>query len=515
MTRIVIIGTIKNAKQLVTELSNDRQSSTKLTSIIEPAANGLHRSARQSLNEQSCGDTSWENSNRSNPYRTVFASVMSIDRKDQQIKLSTGQRIVYDKLILAHHKNTEFDELNLPRNITELLARLRASKPEMLPHGVTGNVAVIGGGLKGIECAMKAIEQGLKAEIFESQSYVLPDEVNHRILSATASRELQVSLQRQGVVVHTDTTVSKITLAQCNKNTQQPNCTIPRATLWFSNGTSMQFDAVLTAAAGHFKTPFQFEPGVTISETGYATRDDHSLVDDSNIYAVGECAMRQSAISRDKTKHFDDIHNLVQSLLGNQSSPISQIQTMRLCFPSVDFALARKNTQLCSSNLGTNSIEIKNAISKTYKELVYDAHNLLHSGVILGNPHAVGLMFQLIEAAAINPNPNDVIFGRQINLHAKEISLEATDKICVCNGVTVGEIERALKENLTASANTTDNDVSFKDEATKHVIRQTRAATGCGSCLDQVKTTIDTLFDVHELAQDLDSGLLTRTTTHA
>ncbi|MFG3259361.1 NAD(P)/FAD-dependent oxidoreductase [Streptomyces sp. NPDC048172] len=209
-TRIVVLGAgyaglsaangIARQARGTTEVTlvNDRNTFTERVRMHQLAAG---QTVRQRPVAELLGDA---------PVRFVVGRAVSIDAAAREVALSDGSRLPYDTLVYALGSRAEADAVpgaaayGYPVADAEDAARLRARIAEHRAEAA-GTVAVVGGGLTGIETATELAEShpGLKVVLLTGGTL-------GAALSARGRRHLLRVLARLGVGIREDARVAEV-----------------------------------------------------------------------------------------------------------------------------------------------------------------------------------------------------------------------------------------------------------------------------------------------------------------
>lgn len=223
------------------------------------------------------------------------ARVESIDRAAQTIRLASGERVGYDRLILATGSSArrpgfargEVAGLHVLRSIADV-ARLR---PEMVAGA---RLAVIGAGYIGLEVAAIARKLGLVVTVFEAADRPLA-RVAHP-LTARFFRELH---EAHGVRFEFNAAIAGIDGGA-------------RVTgLRRADGSVFTCDLALLGIGG--------APEIALAEAAGLACDNGIVVDeamrtsDPAIFAIGDCCRRPIPLYDGRMERLESVHNALES----------------------------------------------------------------------------------------------------------------------------------------------------------------------------------------------------------
>jgi len=197
-------------------------------------------------------------------------SAQSFDPKAKTVLLSTGETLVYDRLILALGASA-----SLPP-VKGALPSMTFRSLDDLHHILSGaahaeSAIVVGGGLLGLEAAYALHQRGIKVSIIECMPRLLPRQLNE-----IESRILLEKFEEFGYTVYTGCSVESL------KEVLSGWC----ATL--STGEELTGDLVLFSAGIRPNTELAKNAGAAV-ERGIVVGEcfETSLPD---VYAIGDCA---------------------------------------------------------------------------------------------------------------------------------------------------------------------------------------------------------------------------------
>jgi NADPH-dependent 2,4-dienoyl-CoA reductase/sulfur reductase-like enzyme len=214
-----------------------------------------------------------------------IGEVYAIDKENKICHLSDGTEISFEKLVLAIGstpkvpgwlKGTDLTNVfTIPKNevyLDEMQANIKSCK----------KIVIIGGGFIGAELSDELNKKGKEVTIVE----ILP-----HILSLAFDKELAVKaeeiLQSSGVKIKTGSGVSEI-LGDGEKVTG----------VQLNNGEKIETDAVILSMGYHPNTAIAEKSGLKINENGFIKVDEYMRTEDTNIFAVGDCAEKRDFVTR-------------------------------------------------------------------------------------------------------------------------------------------------------------------------------------------------------------------------
>lgn len=388
--------------------------------------------------------------------------VNKIDRVRREVSTEDGTTASYDRLILATG-STPFI-IPVPGHDKEGVLGFRdISDVERMLDTARGHhrAVVIGGGLLGLEAANGLMKQGMQVTVVH-----LHDQLMERQLDQAAGNLLRRSLEENGLRFLMSTQTKEILGGE-------------RVTgVRFDDGTEIEADLVVMAVG--------IRPNIALAQSAglHCERgivvDDTLLTYDPRIYAVGECSQHRGAL-----------YGLVAPLFEQAKVCANHLAR---------FGIAKYGGSLTSTKLkvtgidlfsagdynggeGTEEMVFQDASRGVYRKLVLK-DNRISGAVMYGDTLDAPWYFQLMrDGSNIADIRENILFG-QAHIgdtgHGDEssrvASLNDEAEICGCNGVSKGEIVKAI----------TGNKLFTLEDVRLH----TKASSSCGSCTGLVENIL-------------------------
>ncbi len=214
--------------------------------------------------------------------------VISVDKENKTCKLKDGKEISFEKLVFATGsyptipkwlKGTDLKNVfTIPKNkvyLDNMKEKLKYCK----------KVVIIGGGFIGVE---------LSDEINKKVEDVTIVEILPHILSLAFDKELAIKaqgiLEQRGIKVKVGTGVKEI-LGDGKKVTG----------VLLDNGDILQVDAVVLSMGYRPNSELARDSGFEINEKGFISVDEYMRTDNTDIFAVGDCAEKRDFVTRKQT----------------------------------------------------------------------------------------------------------------------------------------------------------------------------------------------------------------------
>lgn len=423
----------------------------------------------QTLEEIVLNDWNWYHDNGI----TLHAGyqVTEINRIQRTVTATNkeGQTITaaYDRLVLATGSNpfilpvpgADLDGVIGYRDIADTQAMIDAA--ERYTQAV-----VIGGGLLGLEAANGLSKRGMQVSVVHVNDWLM-----ERQLDDVAGKMLQQSLQARGLNFLMQAHTQEL-LGDANGRVRAVR---------FKDGREVPAQLVVMAVGIRPNTALAQSAHLHV-DRGIVVSDTMQTVTDPRIYAVGECA-----------NHRGIAYGLVAPLFE---------QAKVLANHLAEWGIARYTGSLTSTKLKVTGIDLfsagnfqGDADTETivlrdpfapgggiYKKLVLKDNKLV-GACLYGDTVDGSWYFKLLrEGRSVADIRDRLIFGES-NIgdsghqgHNKASSMQDSDEVCGCNGVTKGTICKAIKEK----------GLFTLEDVRKH----TKASASCGSCTGLVEQII-------------------------
>jgi nitrite reductase (NADH) large subunit len=384
--------------------------------------------------------------------------IVEIDRRRRRVVAADGGSVDYDRLLLATGSRPFILPIpgnDLPgvvtfRDIDDVHRLLAASAAQR--HAV-----VIGGGLLGLEAASGLIARGMRVTVVH-----LMETLMERQLDAAAGRLLRRSLEDRGF--------SFLMPAQTQGILGEDRARGVR----LQDGTEVYADIVVMAVGIQPNVELAQRAGLHC-ERGIAVNDTMQTFD-PRIYAVGECVQHRGISYGLVAPLFQQAKVCANHLaeLGYARYPGSVTST-KLKVSGIDVFSAGAFT----GGAGCEEIVFQDEARGVYKRLVVE-DSRIRGAVLYGDTVDGSWYFNLMrDGSDIDDLRERLLFGRSHlgssghGLQDAAAAMGADDEVCGCNGVSKGEIVRAITEkNLYTLA---------------EVRAHTKASSSCGSCTGLVE----------------------------
>ncbi|GAA5158689.1 FAD-dependent oxidoreductase [Pseudonocardia eucalypti] len=395
-------------------------------------------------------------------------AVTAIDRAARRVRLADGTTEPYDELVLATGSRAWVpptdgllaedgalaEGVATFRDMDDCVRILRLT-------GAGGRVAVLGGGLLGLEAARGLVGRGARVTVLHPVEHLM-----ERQLDSGAGGVLAAAMRGLGVDVRLGVLAKRWT---------------PGEGLETDDGAVLPVDAVVVAAGVRANSELAAEAGIVVS--GGVTVDDRMASSDDLVHAIGDCASHANTVSGLVQPGFEQARVLADLLTGADpaarytGSPlVTRLKARDIDLTSVGDALTEESAEF-------EVLRLEDARRGRYAKIVLRDDRLV-GAIMLGLPDAGASVVQLFDSGA--PAPEDrlaLLLGRarpgepQGELGSPALLPSAT-VICRCNSVDKGRLVAAWRSGAT--------DVAA-------LSRATRAGTGCGGCRQAVSGICDWL----------------------
>jgi len=403
-------------------------------------------------------------------------AVVDIDRKKKEAITESGRRFPYDKLILATGsypfvppiKGSERKQCLTYRTIDDLGEIKSNAKDSKI--GV-----VVGGGLLGLECANALQNLGLETHVVEFAPGLMGVQ-----LDDGGSKMLRRKIEALGVTVHTQKATSLI----------DDKGDGTKLRMHFADETHLDTDMIVFSAGIRPYDQLARKTGLTVGERGGIEIDYHCRTSDSDIYAIGECALYGNMIYGLVAPGYRMAEVAVQQFSDLEEKP---------SFKGADMSTKLKLLGVDVGSIGDAHGRTSGAITyvfsdekiEVYKRLVVseDGKRLL-GAVLVGDCADYDTLLQYyLNDIDLPGSPESMILpsvdGAAPALGASALPMTAT--ICSCHNVSKGDIFSAIDGGCCSVGD---------------VKGSTKAATGCGGCAALLKNVVDDEMEARGLSVD-------------
>lgn len=381
---------------------------------------------------------------------------VKIDRKSRIIHSQKGEKIPYDKVIIATGSYPFVPDVPGIKNRGVFVYRTINDLEMIIDYAKhSKKAAVIGGGLLGLEAAKAALDLGLETHVLEFAPRLMPRQIDD-----AGSKILVQKIEELGVQVH------------LNKATDEVLGESSVTGIRFQDSEELDLDMIIVSAGIRPRDELARECGLEVGERGGILVNDHLQTSDPDIYAIGEVAL-----------HSGMVYGLVAP--GYQ---MAEVAAADLCNVKQKYEGSDLSTKLKLMGVDVASFgdyEADSSISKpltfedpfkgVYKKLVFNLEGTkLLGGILIGDASDYGSLSLLAKSDDVLPcSPHELVVGAGGGIPGGSVSEMPDDaQICSCNNVTKGQVCAAIS----------DQELTSVDQ----VKTCTKAGGGCGGCMPLV-----------------------------
>ncbi|GAA2600173.1 FAD-dependent oxidoreductase [Streptomyces axinellae] len=419
-------------------------------------------------------------------------AVTHIDRAERTVTTADGHRLHYDKLVLATGARAHIpplpglrrDDGAPARGVCALRTLADARRLSRLAHRARATgapMAVLGGGILGLEAARALVARGVGVTVVHQAPYVMD-----RQLDAPAARMLARSLSRTGIAQRLGVGAA---------------AWAPQEGLHLADGGLVPAAGLLLCTGVRPRTALARECGLAAGPRGIAV-DDALTTSDPAVHALGDCADADPGLVQ---PGWEQAATLAALLTGDNPHAryAGTPRVTRLKAAGIELAClgdpftepdeaapsappeppapsAPSEASVPSGGFvpgpaaapgtsGPEVLRLEDPSRERYAKLVLHGDRVT-GAILLGLPDAAAGLVQLFDRGA--PAPADrlaLMLGRALPPEAAggPEALPDHGLVCRCNGVTKGALRSAWHAGARSPA---------------ELATATRATTGCGGC---------------------------------
>ncbi len=463
--RLVIIGNGMAGARVAEEILNRDPSLFSMTMVgVEPGGN-YNRillsnvlNGSQSPEQITLNPLDWYE--RNGIELITSQAAIGLDRAKRRIMLMNGRTLEYDKVIIATGSRpfvppvpgVDLHGVFVFRTLDDCRAIEKWAKK-------SSRAVVIGGGLLGLEAARGLLTHGPQVEVVEIAGHLMAVQ-----LDAAAGAILGRTISAMGVTVHCGQTVAKL-----HANAQSAVCAVE-----FKGGGRVSCDMVVISAGIRANKEIGADAGLQ-TERGILV-SDQMRTSDPDIYGVGECCQHNGQVYGLVAPIWEQCQVLADHITGRNptASYRGSVTGTKLKVMGVNVAGMGERDGLPSDEI----IRYEEPAGGQYKKLIVRDGKLV-GATLLGDTDGFSDLLALMQSGAPLPTRRaDLLFGTATPATGGYSIADLPDnkQICDCNGISKGQICKAIKAGKTT---------------VPAVGKATRAGTGCGSCKKMIRELIE------------------------
>ncbi|GIT90468.1 nitrite reductase [Jannaschia pagri] len=354
--------------------------------------------------------------------------IVRIDREARQVVTATGAVWPYHKLVLATGSRAFVP--NIPGRHRTGVYRFRSADDAsaLLARSFSARrVAVIGGGLLGLEAARGMALRGCAVTVVEHESRLMP-----RQLDQAGGDRLAARVSEMGVEVRTGVAVREITGAERVSG------------LAFADGSTLDCDTVVICTGIRPNIDLARDAGLAFGRG--ITVDDHMRTSDPDIFAVGECAEHEGQLYGLVGPGLSQAEVAATTVTGGIDAFEARTPATKLKVIGAEVFSAGDVEQL-EARVGVRSHSWSEGDS--YRRIFIQRGRLVGAIAVGGWRDASRVQDAVGQGATVQPW---MVFRFRANGHLwaeSDASAEAmadSATVCNCTGVTAGQLRQAIAQ---------------------------------------------------------------------
>ncbi|MBI2684527.1 MAG: NAD(P)/FAD-dependent oxidoreductase [Actinobacteria bacterium] len=364
----------------------------------------------------------------------------SVDRDACEVVTAVGERIAYGALVLATGSTALVPPIpGIDKRGVEVFRTPEDCGAILAAAAEASRVAVIGGGLLGLEAAWGLVAQGASVTVVH-----LMDRLMERQLDASSGAILASRMDELGVEVLLGRSTTEV-LGN------------GRVTgLRFADGGTFDCDLVVVSIGIRPQADLARRADLAVGR-GIIV-DDELRTSDPRIWAVGECAEHRGTVYGLVAPIYDQAKVAAASIAGIDPAPYAGT------VPSAALKVMGVSVVSIGDAVDDGGCTLMDGRSGTYRKLAIRDGQAV-GAILMGDTRGAELLQSLVTSGAPIDDPLSALAESS---RADVWDLPDSAQICGCNGVCKGEILSAIREKGLKAAS--------------EVRAITRAGTGCGSC---------------------------------
>lgn len=378
-----------------------------------------------------------------------------IDRAQRQVRTDTGAVHRYDELVLAtgarpvlpdvpglYHDGRPADGVTTLRTLIDC---------ERFAH--SASVVVLGGGLLGVETAGGLARRGVDVTLVHRRTQLM-----NRYLDRTAGQLLADHLHQLGVALRLGRTAAE----------HRPG------ELVLDDAETLRTAAIVVCAGVIPESTLALSAGLLIRR-GIVV-DDRLRTSDPRIHAIGDCTEHDGDVPGRIEPAWEQAETLARRLTGADARYPGNRTIIRLKARGIDLAVVGTPATPPGPDSDTELVTLSDPARGRYATLSLRDHRV-DTAVLLGFPQAIASITQSHDRGATLPSDRlGFLLGRAAS--TQRAHLPDATVLCHCNNVTKQVLVSAWHNGA---------------RGVRDLSRATHAATGCGTCADDIQRLCDSL----------------------
>ena len=323
----------------------------------------------------------WYEDNRVTTWLNTHA--VELDRDAAEVLLGTGERLRYDRLILAPGSESYVPSIDgFGADGTFVLRRAgdAIGIRDWVQRSRAGEAVVAGGGLLGLEAAYALKKLGLSVTVLERSDRLLRRQLDDR-----GAQLLRGYLSGLGIEVMTAADVARIHAGEHVEGVE------------LTNGTVMPADVVLVAAGIAPNTELALRSGLEVRR-GIVV-DDELRTSDPRVFAVGDAAEHRGGIVGLWPAAVEQAEVAAQNAVCAAPSESRYEGSVPVTILKVEGVELLSCGRVEADGDGAIALVVDESEAHRYRKLVVDADGVLVGGIVIGSPADAGALSDAVKAA--------------------------------------------------------------------------------------------------------------------
>lgn len=379
-----------------------------------------------------------------------------VDQEQKLVYTSDKMKVPFDKVVLATGSKSYIPPVQGADKDNVFVFRTMKDCESILGQAdILQKVAVIGGGLLGLEAARGLLNKGLEVTVVHRGPYLM-----NRQLDEMAAGLLRKELEKQGMHFLFETETKAI------------NGTEKVEELLFTDSNVLAVDAVVMAAGIQPEVELARASGVPVNK-GIIV-NDWMETEAEDIYALGECAEHRGTTYGLVAPLYEQARVLAAAVSGKkeQNYPGSAVYT-RLKIPGVEVFSAGS----LEGSSDSYELQLFDEKENQYRKIVMK-EDMVEGAVLYGDTSMSASLQQWIKTRKpLSEKEKHQLLSINTSTESRIKTLSAHAAVCHCNNVSKGTI---IKE------------VQVRGLCTSEEVKAcTGASSSCGGCRPAVEELLD------------------------
>lgn len=381
--------------------------------------------------------------------------VVEVDLENRVVKGDKGTIEPYDALVFATGSRAYIppmeglESASGERKAGVFVMRTLRDCANIAGYATKANrVAVMGGGLLGLEAARGLMQHGAQVHLVHRSKCLMSAQ-----LDQGAGDLLRDSVEAMGIEIHLEKATARVLGDECATG------------LEFKDGSELACDMVVIACGIAANVELARESGLPVERAMVV--DDQMKVCDG-VYALGECAQHRGEVYGLVAPIWEQARVLADVLSGKNAKYEGSKLAVKLKVMGIELASMGEARE----REGDEVIRYVEARKGRYKKLII-RDGRLAGAILLGDVRKSAILAQAFDRNTPLPDERaGLLFDIGKGGGADAANLPDDAAVCNCNGVSAGKIRAC---------------VAAGNRELGAVMNQTRAGTGCGTCKSLVR----------------------------